>query len=344
MVTLLIDGNWSLKKNFKKRQGLEANGRLCGGSFGFIDSLRAVTNKILPDRVIVMWDGFNAGKLRYDIYKPYKANRKKDWEAEEYIISTDGTGLETEEEIEKYEMALQKEVINKFLSSFYVRHLDIKNIEADDLIAYYILNSTNPDEKIVINSRDKDYNQLINPKVSILNPDNFELITVNNFKSIFGYTVENALLMKCFEGDKSDKISGVNGITIKNLLEHFPAMADEKYMYNRLVEESYNKKREKKLKYYDTIIGARNVLYRNAQLMNLRQPFINEEVKIEMQKIMHEPLIDENFSIKSAMSLFMSSGFNKFVKNEHLDLFFAPYFRIINKEKEYSINFNKQKS
>lgn len=340
MITVLVDGNWSLKKNFKKRQGLEANGRLCGGSFGFIDSLRAVISKVLPDRVVVMWDGFNAGKLRYEIYKPYKANRKKNWEAEERVLSTDGTGLSPEDK-DKYEMGIQRELIKLFLNYFYVRHLDVTNIEADDLIAYYILNSTNPDEKIIINSRDRDFHQLVSSKVSILSPDNFELITINNFKDIFGYTVENALLMKCFEGDKSDEIGGVNGINTKNLLEHFPAIADEKYMYNRLVEECYNKKREKKLKYYDTVIEARSILYRNAQLMNLNKPFVNEEVREEMQKIMHEPLKDENFSIKSAMSLFMSEGFNKFVKNEYLDLFFAPYFRIINKEKEYNINFKK---
>jgi len=340
MKTLLVDGNWCLKKNFHKRKGLEANGRLCGGSFGFIDSLRAVISKVLPDRIIVMWDGFNAGKLRYEIYKPYKANRKKHWEAEEHALSTDG--MDSPEDKEKYEIVLQKEVAKEFLKSFYVRFLEVKHIEADDLIAYYILNSNISNEEIIIYSRDRDFLQLINPNVSILSPDNFELTTIQNFKKTYGYTIENALLFKCFNGDNSDEISGVNGVTIKNLLEHFPAMADEKYMYNRLVEECYNKKREKKLKYYDTIIGARNVLYRNAQLMNLKRPFINEEVKVEMQKIIHEPIGDENFSIKSAMSLFMSKGFNKFVKNEYLDLFFAPYFRIISKEKEYSTNFKNR--
>jgi len=342
MKTLLVDGNWCLKKNFKRRQELEANGHLCGGSFGFLDSLRAVINKVLPDRVVVMWDGFNAGKLRYEIYKPYKAKRKKDWESEKSILSTDGTGLSPEDR-EKYDMALQREVVKEFLKSFYVRYLDVTKIEADDLIAYYILSSNIPDEEIIIYSRDKDFLQLISPKVSILNTDNFELITIQNFKKIFGYTVENALLFKCFDGDKSDEIQGVNGITPENLLKHFPAMADEKYMYNRLVEECYNKKREKKLKYYDTIIEARSVLYRNAQLMNLKKPFINEEVRVEMQKVMYDPIIEDNFSIKSAMSLFMSKGFNKFVKSEYLDLFFAPFFRMVNKEKEYSTNIKNRK-
>ena len=159
MVTLIIDGNWCLKKNFHKRKGLEVNGFLCGGSFGFIDSIRSVISKVLPDRVIVMWDGFNAGKLRYEIYKPYKANRKKDWDAEYHAISTDG--INSPEDREKVEMILQKQVINEFLEKFYIRFLEVKNIEADDLIAYYILNSQIENEEIIIYSRDKDFLQLI---------------------------------------------------------------------------------------------------------------------------------------------------------------------------------------
>lgn len=338
MVTLIVDGTWSLKKNFHKRKGLEVNGHPCGGSFGFLDSLRAVISKLLPDRVIIMWDGFNAGKLRYEIYKPYKANRKKDWDAEHHALATDG--IDSPEDKERYEIVLQKEEVKKFLKEFHIRFLEVKYIEADDLIAFYILNSKIPNEEIIIFSRDKDFLQLISPKVSILNPDKFELITVHNFKKTYGYPVENALLFKCFDGDHSDKIEGVKGVTTENLLEHFPSMADEKYMYNRLVEECYNKKREKKLKIYDKIIASRSVLYRNAELMNLKKPFINEEVKAEMQKIIYDP-IEKDFTIKSAMDLFFSKGFNKFVKNEFLDLFFAPFFRIINKEKEFSTNFKK---
>jgi len=338
MKTLIVDGSWVIKKNFHKRKGYEANGRLCGGSFGFLDSLKSVIGKILPDRVVVMWDGFNAGKFRYEIYKPYKANRKKDWDAEYHALSTDG--MESPEDREKYEIALQKEVVKEFLDEFYIRHVDVKFIEADDLIAYYILSSQIPNEEIVIYSRDKDFIQLASSKVSILSPDNFELITIQNFKKIYGYPVENALLFKCFNGDSSDKIEGVKGVTVKSLLEYFPQMAEEKYMYNRLVEECYNKKREKKLKIYDKIIEGRSVLYRNAELMNLKKPFINEEAKEEIQKVIYDP-IEKNFTIKSAMDLFISKGFNKFVKNEFLDLFFAPFFRIINKEKEYSTNFKK---
>jgi len=334
MTTLLIDGNWLIKRNYHKRKNDEAKGVRCGGSFGFLDSLRAVISKILPDRVVVMWDGLDSGMLRYEVYKPYKSNRKKSWNQEKRALET--SGLDSEEEKETYEIWNQKFVVKNFLEQFCIRHTEVDKIEADDLIAYYILSSKLPNETITIYSRDKDYLQLVSPTVSILNPDNFELITINNFKKIFRYTIENALLFKCFNGDKADKISGVNGVTPDKLLKLFPRMADEKYTYNRLVEECYNKKREKKLKIYDKIIEARSVLYRNAKLMNLKQPFLNQEAIDSMQEIIYCSLDSEKFSIKTAMDLFLSNGFNKFVKNEHLDLFFAPFYRIVNKEKEYN--------
>ena len=335
--TLLIDGQWVIKKNFHKRINYEAKGVKCGGSYGFLDSLRTVISKILPDRVVVMWDGENSGELRYDIYKPYKSNRKKSW-GKELEILNNSDFLVTDEDKEKFDLMRQKSVAQELLQEFCIRQAQVNKIEADDLIAYYILASNRPDEKIVIYSRDKDYLQLISNSVSILSPDTFELITIENFKQTFGYTIDNALIFKCFKGDSSDKISGVSGVTVEKLLEHFPRMADEKYTHKRLVEESYNKKREKKLKFYDKIINCGPILYRNAELMNLKQPFVNDEAKKIVEEVIVCKLDTENFTINSAMSLFMSKGFSKFVSNQYMDIFFAPYFMIMNKEKEYSRN------
>jgi len=80
MKTLLIDGDWNLKRNFMKlNEMFSLNGEHCGGSFGFIDSLRSVVNYVFPDRVIVMWDGEASGKFRKEIYPSYKGNRDKSW-------------------------------------------------------------------------------------------------------------------------------------------------------------------------------------------------------------------------------------------------------------------------
>ena len=335
MKTLIIDGNWLLKKNFHKRGNQKANGKLCGGAFGFLESLKAVLNRTLPDRVVVMWDGYRGGLLRYNKYKPYKANRNKDWEATDRAYATDGT--ESESARIKVEVVKQKEWVQGYLEDLFIRQAEVDTIEADDLIAYYILNRR-PDEEIIINSRDGDFYQLVAPNVSMLTPDKYKIVTSNNFKETFGYTRENALLFKCFEGDSADCIEGIKGITTRGLLEKFPNMANEKYTFNRLVEECYEEKEKKNIKFFDKIIQSRIEIYRNAELMDLKRPFLNDEAKQEVLDLIKVKIDFENRSIKTAMGKFVADGFTQFVDVELVDYFFSVFYNIMNKEKEFSLN------
>ena len=341
--TILIDGTWNLKRNYHPphRKSLTgANGKLCGGTFGFLDSTRSILNKTMPDRAIVAWDGFNAGKMRYNIYKPYKANRDKDFENETRVIATEGIG--NADDADKFQLLSQKIDIQMYLDELYVRQLEVDYIEADDFIAYYVLGSKDPDEHIYIYSRDKDFHQLVSNNVSIITPDSLEIITINNFKEKFGYTVENALLFKCFEGDDSDKIEGVNGITSNTLLKHFPDSANEKYTYKRFVDESYainegrinGKPKKKPLGTLNKIIDAEHILYRNAKLMNLRRPFLNQEAVDLVDAIRVQPL-DSDRSIETAMEMFAKDGMVRHVWDRNLQNFFGPFYNLKAKEKEY---------
>src|ERR1035437_2482721 len=275
--TLLIDGEWNLKRNFKKRVDMFAKGEHCRGSYGFLESLRAVVNKIMPDRVIVMWDGQMSGKLRHDIYPNYKKDRDKVWDADSYIM-TDAM-ISEEEKKNKYSITLQKLKVRNYIEELFISQVEIELIEADDLIALYV-NSKPEDEEIIIFSADKDYQQLISKGVSVLRPPNKKsetenvLLTIDNFKEKSGYTHDNILFLRCFEGDDSDSITGVDGIAETSLLNHFPKFADEAYTIDRLIEEAVtaynNHKSKKKPKFYEKIIGSRRVFERNKKLMDLR--------------------------------------------------------------------------
>ena len=220
--TLIVDGNWNLMRNYHKQHELKTStGNLCGGIMGFIMSMKSVMNKVLPDRVIVAWDGFNAGKLRYNIYPPYKANRNKNWEMEERMLFNEGMTMD-EKEKEKFEIFKQKILLSNILDELFVRQMETDLIEADDLIAQYILRSEDDDEQIYIYSKDGDYKQLISDKVFIINPDHFGVMDRKSYEEKFGHTLDNELLFKCFEGDDSDEIGGVNGITRNTLIKYFP--------------------------------------------------------------------------------------------------------------------------
>lgn len=170
MRTLIVDGDWNLKRNFMKRETMFAKGEHCGGSFGFLESLRAVINKEMPDRTIVMWDGVMGGKMRYEIYPNYKKDRDKSWDEDSYYLTESEINYESKR---KYSRLTQKIKVKNYLEELYIRQVETELVEADDLIAKYIL-LKEPDEIITIFSSDKDYYQLIEEGVSVLRPsDNF---------------------------------------------------------------------------------------------------------------------------------------------------------------------------
>jgi DNA polymerase-1 len=339
MKTLLVDGYWNLKRNFHKRRNLTAKGENCAGVFGFLDSLRLVITRHLPDRVVVMWDGFNAGKLRYEVYKPYKASKQKDWNKEKNMLASEWGG--TADDRQDYDIFTQKIKVQNFLENLFVRQVEVDYIEADDLIALYILNNQNVNEEIIIFSRDNDYYQLVSEKVSVLNPDNFNLITASNFQKILGYPIENELLLKCFEGDDSDDIGGVKGVSRKKMLKFFPELSKSKYLYKQLVDDAYESQKTKKLKIYDSVIKSQDILYRNAKLMNLKKPFFNKEAEKEIENVLHNTLSSDR-SIGEAMKMFTQFGYLNFLDCE-VDYFFTSFYRIMTKEKEYTNLINNLK-
>ena len=145
--------------------------------------------------------------------------------------------------------------------------------------------------------------------------------------------------MKSFEGDKSDGIEGVKGVSEKKLLENFPELKKEKYFYSRLVEEAYQKREKHKgrKKFFDKIINADSELKRNGVLMNLRKPFVSQEAIDSVKLVSKGPMnFDDPRSVGEAMKRFVSEGLQVHIGQGRVDSFFQPYYRMQMKEKEYA--------
>ena len=334
--TILIDGEWNLKRNFMKRQDLFAKGEHCGGSYGFLDSLRSIVDKSMPDRVVVFWDGMMSGVFRKDIYPLYKANRDKSWDEESYQLSDSDIDDEAKR---KYSKLNQKIKVKNYLEELCIRQVEVDYVEADDLLAYYVKNKAE-DENIIIYSSDKDFHQLISKNVSVIRPSDGKLITIDNFKEVFGYTADNALFFKCFEGDDSDNIQGVKGVGQIKLKTYFPSFFEKRYTLDELIKEAEEKRKEKPLKFYDYIINGRKTLETNRQLMNLRKPMLNQKAIDEVDEILDciivMPNIDDERGIKNAMDMLVKDGYSNHIFNNDLSLFFRPFHRIVAREKDYS--------
>jgi 5'-3' exonuclease len=333
---LLIDGEWNLKRNFMKRQDLFSKGEHCGGSYGFLDSLRSIVDKTMPDRVVVFWDGIMSGIFRKNIYPLYKGDRDKSWEEESYYFTDEEID---EERQRKYSKLKQKIQVKNYLEELCVRQVEVEYVEADDLLGLYVKNR-HKDESVIIYSSDKDFHQLIDENVSVIRPSDGKLININNFKEIFGYTHKNALFAKCIEGDTSDSIAGLKGVGMKKMKTYFPRFFDERYTLDKLIKEAEEKQKEKPLKIYEQIINGRKTIELNRELMNLKSPMVNQKAIDEVSEIIDciiiMPSVEQDRGINNAMKLMVKDGFNMHIFNNDMSLFFRPFNRLICKEKEYS--------
>ena len=176
--------------------------------------------------------------------------------------------------------------------------------------------------------------------MSVLRPSDKKLITKNNFRELFGYNFKNSLLVKCFEGDTSDNIGGIEGIGLKTILKFFPRFADEEYDIDRIISESVELYKNKKLKTLEKIIGSRRIFERNKKLMDLKEPFLTEESIDELNELRDCVIYtNDNFndrSITNAMKMMIKDGYSKHVFNNDMETFFKPFYRLVTKEKEYS--------
>jgi 5'-3' exonuclease len=335
--TLLIDGEWNLKRNFMKRDTMFSKGEHCGGSFGFLESLRAVVNKTMPDRVVVMWDGIMGGKLRHEIYSRYKENRNKSWDENSYMLDDYAIA---EEEKKKYSILQQKIKVKNYLEELFIRQAEVDCIEADDLIALYVKKRSS-EEQVIIFSTDKDYVQLVDDGVCVLRPSDDMMITKENFKQMYGYTHENALALRCFEGDVSDNIQGVDGIGYKTVVKYFPRFVDEEYTVDRIISEAVEMYQKKKIKFFEKIIGCRRTFERNKKLMDLKNPMINDDAEREVSDVKEciIALEDDRYaqrSISNAAKMMVADGYNTLVWKENMEFFLRPFHRLVAKEKEFT--------
>ena len=151
--TLLVDGNSLFKTGFfGAKNQYNQHGNHIGGLLSFFTMLRKVLTEDLYHRVYVFWDGNFSGKLRYDIYEPYKSGRGKD-----YI---NGTHPVDEAEL------TQRVMVWNYLNEMYIRQIRHEVVDSDDFIAYYCLNKKD-NEKITIISSDRDFLQLISEDIRI---------------------------------------------------------------------------------------------------------------------------------------------------------------------------------
>ena len=205
---ILVDGNNLLFRSFYATayQGVimkNSKGFPTNALYGFINMMNKIIKEEEPHYILV---AFDKGKtFRHDKYDSYKAGR-----------------IEMPDEL-KLQFPKAKEV----LDAFGIKHFEIDNYEADDIIGTLARIVDEDDEFIAtIVSSDKDLLQLISDEVVVKLLKQSGHIMMNRDEFMKTYQVEPARMvdLKALMGDASDHIPGVKGIgekTAINLLAKY---------------------------------------------------------------------------------------------------------------------------
>jgi len=191
--------------------------------FGFTNMLLKFVEDIQREqgggvRIAVIFDAARKN-FRNDIYPDYKANRSDPPE----------------------DLIPQFELIKKVPLVFNIPSIQLEGYEADDLIASYAHAASKLGQKTSIVSSDKDLMQLIDEKVSMIDPLKKKQITEKNVLEKFGVKPEKVIEVQALAGDSSDNIPGVPGIgpktaaqlinqysTVENLIDNAENIAQKK--------------------------------------------------------------------------------------------------------------------
>ena len=208
---ILVDGNNLLFRSYyatsysgvimKNSKDFPTN-----GLYGFINMINKIIEEEKPNYILV---AFDKGKtFRHEKYSEYKAGRR-----------------EMPEEL-KLQFPKAKEV----LDAMGIKHFEIDNYEADDIIGT-LAKTVDMEDKFIatIISSDKDLLQLISKEVEVklLKTKGFIRFDEKTFKDTYGTTPIHMIDLKALMGDASDHIQGVKGIgekTAINLLTKYQSL------------------------------------------------------------------------------------------------------------------------
>ena len=275
---LIVDGLNLYLRAFAVNGALNDNGVPVGGLTGFLRSLAYAIREVNPTRVIVVYDGQGGSQRRRKIHPDYKSNRTPG----KRITRWDAFKNATEE---KEAMKIQFSRLLDYLDFLPINVISIDRIEADDTIAY--IAHTLMKEDVTIMSSDQDFLQLVNDRITVWSPTKKKFYTPRMVMDDYGVPAHNFLMYKVLMGDKSDNIEGVKGLGPKKLPKIIPDLLTHNTLDLDFILEHAGKGEEPMHK---RIVESETQLKTNEELMDLKNPPISGELKLQITRLIEAPI------------------------------------------------------
>ncbi len=298
---VLIDGTAYLYRAYHALPPLKnSKGENTGAIHGFLKALNKIIEDFNPKHIGLVFDA-KGKNFRHKIYSEYKANRS-------------AMPPELIEQIPK---------LYEILDYMGYPPIIINDVEADDVIGT-LSNKFKTIPEVKIFSGDKDFAQLVNDKVTIINPITLEIMDIKGVKKKFGVVPENIIDYLALVGDKSDNIPGVPGVGGKTA--------------SKLINQYGNT--EKIIKQKDLIPGkVGEAIKLNPDQLQLSKTLATIRQDVEISLSLND-LKKQESKKESLIKIYKSLELNSLLKNEINDNDGNENREKNNKKNTVQINYN----
>ena len=263
---VLLDGTAYLYRAYHALPPLKnEKGENTGAIHGFLKAFNKILEDYNPKYVGLVFDA-RGKNFRHEIYKEYKANRSP----------------------MPAELSEQIPVLYEILKLLGYPPIIIKGVEADDVIGT-LSRKFNKINNIKIFSGDKDFAQLVNKKVMLVNPISLDEMNSIGVKKKYDIDPSQIIDYLALMGDKSDNIPGVSGVggkTASRLINKYGNIEDiikNKEIIPGKVGESIKENIEQ-LKVSKTLATIKTDLDIKLDLEDLIKASVNKEELIKIYK------------------------------------------------------------
>ncbi|WP_412521058.1 DNA polymerase I [Staphylococcus simulans] len=285
---VLIDGNSLSFRAFyalpllTNRAGIHTN-----ATYGFAMLLEKIIKEEQPTHFLV---AFDAGKttFRHQTFKDYKGGRQKT----------------------PPELSEQFPLIRQLLDAYHIKHYELENYEADDIIGTLSKAADKAGFETIIVTGDRDLTQLASEHVTIYYTKK-GVTDVDHYTPDFiaekynGLTPSQIIDMKGLMGDSSDNIPGIAGVGEKTAIKLLNQFETVENLYQHLDEVSGKKLKEKLENGHDDA------------LMSKQLATINRESPIEVT--LEETKLPEDVDQSQKIELFKELDFKQMLNQIDVD-------------------------
>jgi DNA polymerase-1 len=285
----LIDGYALIYRAFfalLSRPLTTARGENTSAAWGIINFLQRLRTKHHPEYLVWVHD---AGlSFRHEILPEYKATREK----------------LTEELQADFDQGITR--IEELLAAFRIPVIAVEGFEADDVIGTLARQAEKRDLNVVIVSGDKDFHQLVGPRIWLLNPGrggpaavDEQFIGLQNANERLGVPPERVTDYLALVGDTSDNVPGVSGIGDKTAQELIGAYGELENILSHASEITKKRPRE-------ALASQAEKARLSKQLVTIR-----DDVPIELDLERYRP---RDFDIPRLRQLYLELEFTSLLK------------------------------